>query len=311
MSTIVSELVNYLKRLLNKKGQGIVEFALLCAFCAAIGLFARDAGFAEVFKESFENSKDDLYWAEIKRRTKYSYMHYFEDLQWKLKKSGELNDSNTSDERILADQKALVKIAETFFGKTENQVLDIMNVFSNATSISTYANEIKCQGTNGTGFSKIVVPLSWSENTLDLNSAEDRTKGWIWLDANNNQNLIMYLTDDKAKVYDKNDTVNNPSYTSESKKKTVTTDRIFYSDNMLTANKGRVTMRLHYTEGRVDFVDIAVRTDNSNTANIADDKLCLHVVESGYNYVKPVNNQNIVNNYDVFYTDSIYYGTQH
>ena len=69
-------------------------------------------------------------------------------------------------------------------------------------------------------------------------------------------------------------------------------------------------MRLHYTEGRVDFVDIAVRTGNSNTANIADDKLCLHVVESGYNYVKPINNQNVVNNYDVFYTDSIYYGTQ-
>ena len=310
MSTIVSELVNYLKRLLNKKGQGIVEFALLCAFCAAIGLFARDAGFSEAFKESFENSKDDLYWAEIKRRTKYSYIHYFEDLKWKLKKSGELNDPNTSDERILADQKALVKIAETFFGKTENQVLDIMNVFSNATSISTYANEIKCQGANGTGFSQIVVPLSWSENTLDNNTAEDRTKGWIWLDANNNQNLIMYLTDDKAKVYDKNDTVNNPSYSSESNKKTVTTDRIFYSDNMLSANKGRVTMRLHYTEGRVDFVDIAVRTGNSNTANIADDKLCLHVVESGYNYVKPINNQNVVNNYDVFYTDSIYYGTQ-
>lgn len=310
MSTIVSELVNYLKRLLNKKGQGIVEFALLCAFCAAIGLFARDAGFSEAFKESFENSKDDLYWAEIKRRTKYSYMHYFEDLQWKLKKSGELNDPNTSNERIMADQKALVKIAETFFGKTENQVLDIMNVFSNATSISTYANEIKCQGANGTGFSQIVVPLSWSENTLDNNTAEDRTKGWIWLDANNNQNLIMYLTDDKAKVYDKNDTVNNPSYTTESKKKTVTTDRIFYSDNMLTADKGRVTMRLHYTEGRVDFVDIAVRTGNSNTAAIADDKLCLHVVESGYNYVKPINNQNVVNNYDVFYTDSIYYGSQ-
>ena len=107
MSTIVSELVNYLKRLLNKKGQGIVEFALLCAFCAAIGLFARDAGFSEAFKESFENSKDDLYWAEIKMRTKYSYMHYFEDLKWRLKKSNEINDPNTSNERIMADQKSL------------------------------------------------------------------------------------------------------------------------------------------------------------------------------------------------------------
>ena len=56
MSIIMSIGIKYFKRLLNKKGQGIVEFALLCSFCAAIALFARDAGFSEAFNESLDKS---------------------------------------------------------------------------------------------------------------------------------------------------------------------------------------------------------------------------------------------------------------
>lgn len=38
---------------LNKKGQGIVEFALVLAFCAGIGLAAREAGLAEALDAAF------------------------------------------------------------------------------------------------------------------------------------------------------------------------------------------------------------------------------------------------------------------
>ena len=32
----MTEFVKYLKRLINEKGQGIVEFGLVCAVCAAV-----------------------------------------------------------------------------------------------------------------------------------------------------------------------------------------------------------------------------------------------------------------------------------
>ena len=38
---------------LNKKGQGIVEFALILAFCAGIGIAAREAGFSEALDAAF------------------------------------------------------------------------------------------------------------------------------------------------------------------------------------------------------------------------------------------------------------------
>ena len=291
MMGIMSNTIKKLKRPLNGKGQGIVEFALLCAFCAAIGLFARDAGFSEAFNEALDKSKPELYSAAIGMRPRNGYMYYFN--QWSTMQSGDLGSMDNNNERIEADQKALVKLAEAYLGKTENQVLGIMNLFSNATkdSAAPYVAALKINGNNGTGFSTgVLVPLSYSQNTLNNNNGAqedaDRRKGWLWFDANNNQNTVAYLTDTQGKTYGKFDP-ENPNYNDNfSNLKTITTDRLFYSNDMLDTN-GRVTLRLHYTDGKVDFVDIALRTGNNGTSDtnnnnpIATD-LCLHVVESGY-----------------------------
>ena len=53
MTDIVKILHQGIKRLFNKKGQGLVEFALILAFCVGIGLFARDTGMLDAFSESF------------------------------------------------------------------------------------------------------------------------------------------------------------------------------------------------------------------------------------------------------------------
>lgn len=287
MTAVMSEFVKYLKRLLREKGQGIVEFALLCAFCAALGLFIRDVGFSEAFNESLENSKDDLYWAEIKQRTTNSYLSYFK--KWKGLSAEQLNDDNTKQKRLEADQKALVIIAEAFLGKTDNQALNLMEFFTNATKDTPngYVDAVKCLSDDGTGFSDILVPLSYSKNTLQGDTVPaSSTSGWLWLDANNNQNTVTFLTDGNGKVYDKFDTT-SPTYSADLKDlKTITTDRLFYSDKMLTSNYGRVTLRLHYTKGKVDSVEIALRTSKSNTGTLADDKLCLHVTEAGHDVVQ-------------------------
>ena len=311
MSIIMSIGIKYFKRLLNKKGQGIVEFALLCSFCAAIALFARDAGFSEAFNESLDKSKPELYSAAIGMRPRNGYMYYFN--QWSTMTSSQIREQvKDNNKRIEADQKALVKLAEAYLGKTENQVLDIMNLFSNSLNDSTpsYVGNLKIDGNNGTGFSKgVLVPLSYAQNTLNSNAGAledaDRRKGWLWLDSNNNQNTVSYLTDAQGKVYGKFDP-DNPCYNDNfSNLKTVTTDRLFYSEEMLDAN-GRVTLRLHYTDGKVDFVDIALRTgnkganDDPNNYNDIATGLCLHVVESGYSRIEIENMEaganDIVNN---------------
>lgn len=53
MAVIVKKLHQGMKRLLNKKGQGLVEFALILAFCVGVGLAARDAGLLDAFSDSF------------------------------------------------------------------------------------------------------------------------------------------------------------------------------------------------------------------------------------------------------------------
>jgi len=322
MNGVLTDVIKYLKRLVNNKGQGIVEFALVCAFCAAIGLAARDVGFKEAFTDSLESSKDDLYWAEIGMRPRNSYITYFR--QWKWMSSEALSAMDNNPERILADQKALVKIAETFLGKTENQALSIMDYFSNSPDNNNQAPHIaavKCKDQKGkpsdTGFSDVLVPLSYTKNTLNGHTAIDKDKGWIWFYANNNQNTVSYLTDKEGEVYDKFDPA-NPTYNkNHSNLKTVATDRLFYSNDMLD-KPAKLTLRLHYTDGKVDFVDVALRNaHNGGNLSPSNDKetvaagLCLHVVESGYSEI-PVraNNVNAVNNVEVFYPkvkDSIYW----
>ncbi len=49
----------------NEKAQGIVEFALVCAFCAAIGLYAHDVGFSKGIKESFDKGNTEFLSAAI------------------------------------------------------------------------------------------------------------------------------------------------------------------------------------------------------------------------------------------------------
>ena len=311
MADILLAIIENLKRMLNKKGQGIVEFALLCAFCAVISLFIRGVGFSEAFSEALDKSTPELYSAAIALRPRSNYMDYFH--LWSKESIDSINSTTKPDgtqytnaDRIEADQKALVRIAETFLGKTENQVYGLMETFSNSLNNNApdYVKNLKCSDqTNGTGFSTgVLVPLSYKANTLVENDNDpDRKSGWLWLEQNNFQNTVAYLTSNEGKTYDKYDDA-NPTSNKPNDRQTATTDRIFYSDAMLTDyNEGRVTLRLHYTKGTVDFIDIALRGSNitystnndgkqvtnyniSNNSTIVDG-LCVHVTQAGHSVI--------------------------
>ena len=300
MNGIMSERINGLKQRIRNKGQGVVEFALLCAFCAAIGIFARDVDFAGAFDESLDKSKPVLYAAEIGQRKINNYMEYYHAMRYQT--SATIKGEMDNPERIEADQKALVKIAETYLGKTENQVMNLMDFYSNSDKTGVapeFIAALKCDSKDdspNTGFSTgVLVPLSYRFNTLDENgnSADGRTQGWVHYEKNNNQNTALYLTNNEARVYDKYD-ADNPDYIKTGKRNTVCTDRLFYSDDMLNNTAAKITVRLHYTDGKVDFVDIALRVGNTSTSNYnyLNDKaqfaegLYLHVNEAGHTQIK-------------------------
>lgn len=292
MKGIMSDRINGLKQRIKNKGQGIVEFALLCAFCAAIGIFVRDVDFSGAFEESLDKSKPVLYAAEIGRRQRNNYMEYYRAMRYQT--AAAIKSEMDNPERIQADQKALVKIAETYLGKTESQVMNLMDFFSNSDNVNKTPEYIaRLKGpADGTGFSAgVLVPMSYKNNSLDQNggSADNRTQGWVHYERNNNQNTAMYLTNNEARVYDKYD-ADNPNYLKDRNRNTICTDRLFFSDDMLDNTGGRVTVRLHYTEGKVDFVDIALRKGNGNSwvgdsATIAEG-LCLHVTEAGHTQIE-------------------------
>ena len=292
MNGTMSERINGLKQQIKNKGQGVVEFALLCAFCAAIGIFASDVDFSGAFEESLDKSKPVLYAAEIGRRQRNNYMEYYRAMRYQT--AATIKSEMDNPERIQADQKALVKIAETYLGKTESQVMNLMDFFSNSDNVNKTPEYIaRLKGpADGTGFSAgVLVPMSYKNNSLDQNggSADNRTQGWVHYERNNNQNTAMYLTNNEARVYDKYD-ADNPNYLKDKNRNTICTDRLFFSDDMLDNTGGRVTVRLHYTDGKVDFVDIALRTGNGNSwvgdsATIAEG-LCLHVTEAGHTQIE-------------------------
>lgn len=293
MNDTMSERINGLKQRINNKGQGIVEFALLCAFCAAIGIFAHDVDFSGAFNESLDKSKPVLYAAEIGQRQRNNYMEYYHAMRYQT--AATIKSEMDNPERIEADQKALVKIAETYLGKTENQVMNLMDFYSNSDKVGVtpeFIEALKCDGTDGTGFSHgVLVPLSYKNNSLNDNgdSADNRTQGWIHFEKNNNQNTATYLTNNEARVYDKYD-ADNPNYLKDHNRNTICTDRLFYSNDMLDNTDGRVTVRLHYTDGKVDFVDIALRVGNGKSwvsdGNTFATGLCLHVNEAGHSVIE-------------------------
>ena len=283
MNGMMTENIRKLKQLVNEKGQGLVEFGLLCAFCVALGFAMRDVGFAEAIDKSLDKSTPELLSAAIEQKDDTTYLYYFE--KWRSLSSSEVKKENNL-KRIEADQKALIKLAETYLGRTENDVLNLMHYYTNSWEQNKepdFIDKFQCSTPGGTGFSGILNPLEFNVNKLD-------TEDWISFKANNNQNTIKYLTGGEATIYDKYDT-HNPTY-NQGTRRTVTTDRVFYSDSIINSNELTVSVKLHYTDGKVDKVAIAARNGgwNSNAESIGKD-LCLLVTKAGNEVVQAKKNQ--------------------
>lgn len=284
MSGIITEFYKKAKRMLNEKGQDIVEFALLCAFCVGIALVIRDSGFSGAIKESYNAGKPELLTAAIghkyathdnnsnnQQQSEYkTYLDYFNI--WHDKNSTDLG-ALSNDERKKADQLALQLIAAEYIGKTPAQILDQMNYFSND-NFNNYKNNLN-EGKNGYS-AGVLVPLSYSANTLD------NENGHIWFEKDNNYNTVKTMTNGEAEVYRKDDANNPWSSQAGHDKRTISLDRLFYSDDMLGDGQKTVGLRLHYTGGVVDEVIICARKEGWNSkGEFVGEDLCINVTGPG------------------------------
>lgn len=263
-------MLNQLRIKKNENGQGLTEYVLILAFIAGIAfmMFGGDGNLKGTLV-STASETNRLLGGLFGEKTK-SYAEYFSD--WHDKSSDWLINNTDPEERLKADREALMIIASKFLEENQAGVQKQIAEYSNAwgpawlnTNINNNYNNI-----DENGWSEVMVPLSYKTNNID-------DDGYVWLDAKKNINTINDLTGGEALTYE-----NKKSFTSSSgqtytatEQKSVTTDRLFYSDGMINqgdnkANDRAVVLQVHYNgtgpTATVDQVRISARTGTGEQA---------------------------------------------
>lgn len=238
----------------KKKGQGIVEYAVLLAFVVGLAVMLQGVGIRGAIKDTFDNV------VVLLRGNPYA--PYFQ--AWHDKTSAWLSENASAEERLQADQEALARIARAFIGLDEDEVGDLIEKLSlNKGKKAQFDNLNNYKEVTGKdGWSNTLVPLSYAETYLD-NSESD--KQYIHLDFNGNADTVKLLTNDVESYHGYNS--GNPEGNRYDSVSAVAGDRIFYSDGMINANGNSadnkmVTLQVHYNNGVVDQVNIQARNVN-------------------------------------------------
>lgn len=242
-----------IRTITKRKGQGIVEYALLLAFVVGIAMTLNNTSIGSAVKSVFE---DVVIAIEGNK-----YAPYFQ--KWHDKTSAWLNENVLNEERLQADQEGLARIARAFIGLDEDRVKDLIKTLSvkrnGEVSFDNATNYMAKEGNDG--WSDTLVPLSYNTNNLD--DPSDPTKHYIHLDWSGNVDTVKLLTNDVEAYKGANSAAGQTSNYDEWKNSGVS-DRIFYSDGMINANGNRandkmVTLQVHYENGVVDKVNIQAR----------------------------------------------------
>lgn len=230
---------------LYKKGQGIVEYALILAFVVGIALALNGTDIGGAVKTTFDKVA-----AVLGDKKNYA---------WALKNlSGlsrdDIKNAAEQDERIKMDQEALANIGKLFLGKNED---DLKKILKNAGLIKTDNSKVN----------ENIFLASYHDNL-----AADGNGYYTDFAYNGTQfkegyaDLLTAMQGGTPNVDTYSDTVGS-------------TDRYFYSNNMLDdkvgdqyANDRSIRVNLHYGtndqgEVVVDAVRVKVNRGNSKETN--------------------------------------------
>lgn len=117
MKRLIAKINEVLKCLLSKNGQGLVEFVLILAFCAGIGIAAREAGFGQALNALFDSEEKPEY--------ETAAIGGVRKIDWGkevYKGEGSTFSAENAAERLAWDQKSLENLARYFIGKSKNEI---------------------------------------------------------------------------------------------------------------------------------------------------------------------------------------------
>ena len=233
---------------LNKKGQGIVEYAVLLAFIVGLAMMLNGADISGTVKKTFDNVAVTLgavrdYASAIKN--------------WSgLSKADILKEDK--DKRISVDQEALANIGEFFIGMHINDVKGLLGdaCTSRQTLVHIGENDAELMGegnTRGDGLSYVV------ERTADLTHKDNASA--------TKEDVIHWMQHDYGTVDSEGNRTYDTNYDYDSG------NRYFFSDyavtNLANGENGKtepyygngVKLKLTYENSRVKAAEVEIDHD--------------------------------------------------
>ena len=169
---------------LNKKGQGIVEYALLLAFIVGIVMMLNGSNLGGAVEFVFNKVSGVLV-----GKTDWGHMDI-----------SEFNDSNSA-ERLSADQQALLNLANYFMGKTKGEIKDMLK--NDPNHPEGYSADMAW---GGNGEQVLLGWFSKDEENGGTYFVTSRAKGSGYeygaLNASEAQNIFSWMQGDDSSSYD-------------------------------------------------------------------------------------------------------------
>ena len=231
-----------IRNYLDKKGQGIVEYAVLLAFVVALAMMLNAGGLKDSVVAVFDDVADFLAYR--------TYTEYYGDWH-NLSKADLYQVSNAK--RLKADQEGLQALVQNLIGlSAEDALTELQKLMSGAK-----ADDVN---PNADGDSKALTLLTyWGHYDGDASTP------YITLGHDTQMDAVGYITNGQATTYAQNAADNILK-----KDRTVSGDRIFFSNGMTgDTNQRTITAQLHYTDGKVSSVSVAAHNGNAGSA-VAD-----------------------------------------
>lgn len=184
-----------LKILLRQKGQGLTEFALILAFCAAIGWAASEVGFMDAIGAAFDSGKqpEQVTAAIGGGKAKPA-------VNWHLEKPVDYFEKDSQAERLKKDQDVLENLAKSFIGKSQKDIATLMGGKTGDMGGSLNGEEIllgwfKPSTTNANG-EKVGMKFETNSGANINPDVANEIFKWMQVENSTNDPNFMYLVSD-------------------------------------------------------------------------------------------------------------------
>ncbi len=221
---------------LNEKGQDLLEFALILAFCAAIVFALNSLNFTGAIANLVQTNVFDNVTRVYGLGTSYTEA---------LNKWGRASDEEvlaaSQEERLAADQAALLNIASHFVGMTRSEVE--ATVHSTGTSNVFITKFLEDPDGTGTYAPKMKVNKDTGELVATNNIEEDKTGGKIfnWLQGDFGDDVNLVFEDRKISFLVNEKDPSNKKKEYQDQVAEYSNTRYFFSNYTMLNGKGGTT----------------------------------------------------------------------